>query len=50
MRRIMAENGSSGPHRLSLLFFGVSSLLFLVPELNKLKKLSHEIQNPGEQP
>lgn len=26
----------------------VSSLLLPVPELNKLKKLSHEIRNPGK--
>lgn len=33
------------PFTFPLLF---SSLLFPVPELNKLKKLSHEIRNPGK--
>lgn len=37
--------GPTGP---GMSFSLVSSLLLPVPELNRLKKLSHEIRNPGK--
>ena len=43
-----ARTASTDPTGLDMSFSLVSSLLLPVPELNKLKKLSHEIRNPGK--